>query len=283
MILGTGKYAFKMIDGWGQGPEGRAPGGRACGVAVDSRDRVHVLVRTSTPVLVYDTSGRFLNGWGEGLFAEVHGIWISPDDMIYICDAGGHTMRKFTNDGKLLRTWGTPNQPAEPGKPFNGTQDVILTDSGEMFVADGYNNCMHKFSADGEWLFSWGEPGNGPSQFSLPHAVDIDHEGRLLVADRENNRLQFFDMGGRYLTEWPVPKPNDVYVAKDGMIWIAEEEKRKVSVYNDAGEQLARFGERGQGPGQFKSFIHTLWPDSHGDLYIVGMMRDNDMYKLERA
>ena len=109
-VFGTGNYRFRLVEGWGIGPQGRIPGGAVSSVAVDSHDQVYVLVRASVPVLVYDREGRFLKGWGEGLFTQPHSVWMSPDDILYVTDRMGHAVRKCTMDGEVLATWGTPGE-----------------------------------------------------------------------------------------------------------------------------------------------------------------------------
>ena len=40
------------------------------GVAVDSRGHVLVLHRGAHPILVFDTAGKFIRSWGDGMFSE---------------------------------------------------------------------------------------------------------------------------------------------------------------------------------------------------------------------
>jgi glucose/arabinose dehydrogenase len=91
------------------------------GIAVDSRDQIHVFARGKSPLMVFDRLGNLLHRWGEGRFQRPHGIDIGPDDSIYCTDDGDHTVRKFTPDGGLLLTIGVPGQaaPFMSGQPFN--------------------------------------------------------------------------------------------------------------------------------------------------------------------
>jgi DNA-binding beta-propeller fold protein YncE len=279
-VFGTGDYRFRLVEGWGMGPHGRIPGGAVSSVAVDSRDQVYVLVRAEVPVLVYDREGRFLNGWGEGLFTQPHSIWMSPDDILYVTDRQGHAVRKCTADGEVLATWGTPD---EAGNPFDNPQEAFVAQDGEMYVTDHMNYKVHRFAPDGTWLSAWGKKGTGPGEFDYPHNVAVDRKNRVLIADRESNRVQIFDRVGNYLTEWSVPKPNDIFIDRDGVIYIPAEEKRRIDIFNDDGELLCQWGERGKKPEQFRNFLHNLWLDSRGDLYVCGMMIDNMLQKFERV
>jgi DNA-binding beta-propeller fold protein YncE len=93
----------------------------------------------------------------------------------------------------------------------------------ELFVADGYgNHRVAVFDADsGKFKRMWGAfgnkpvdddhcevvtpksfpPGDGPSNFSIVHAVRIAKDGIVYVADRENRRVQSFTTDGKFLKQ----------------------------------------------------------------------------------
>jgi DNA-binding beta-propeller fold protein YncE len=267
-------------------------------VACDSKDRLYVFNRGGhQPVIVFDQNGEFLHSWGESQFIRPHGIWIGPDDSVYLTDDQDHTVRKFTTDGQLLLTLGTSGQPSDTGVessdyrtikraglPFNLPTNLSLAPNGEMYVSDGYGNCcIHKYSADGELLFSWGRPGSGAGEFQIPHGIAVDHSGNVVVADRENSRLQWFTASGEYIEEWTdVARPcnvvfddsDNVFVAELG--WHAgtpnprpEETGGRVSVFSRSGALLSRWGG-GRNPYRSGDFIapHDIWLDSRGDIYV---------------
>ena len=104
------------------------------------------------------------------------------------------------------------------------------------------------------------------------------------MLDRENRRLQIFDAEGVYLDEWPdLDGPNDLYIDRDDNVFIAEGNYR-ISVFNLDGRLLARWGEQGEGPGQFADHPHGLWLDSRGDLYVAEVpFLDNRLQKFTRV
>jgi len=109
--LGQGEFAYEVIDSWGALPDGWVLGDVAA-VAVDAKDQVVVFHRGEHPVIIFDRDGRFLRSWGDGVFNAPHGLDIGRDGMIYCTDAGDHTVRKFTPEGKLELTIGIPGEPA---------------------------------------------------------------------------------------------------------------------------------------------------------------------------
>lgn len=292
------RIAYEVIENWEKLPEGWKFI-EVAGVATDSKDRVYVFNRGEHPMIVFDSDGNFLNAWGEGVFANAHGIFIGSDDTLYLADNFDHTVRVFDTDGILKHTLGEADSPADtgfqPGKspvqfgggPFNRVTNACLSSKNELYVADGYGNArVHKFSEDLSYEFSWGEPGRGPGEFRLPHAIALDSDDRVLVADRENSRVQIFSPAGEYLTEWTdVIRPDDIFIDSDGMVFVAElgqiagqspdieilphTPHARVSIMDLEGNLIHRFG--GADPVQPGNFFapHGIWADSIGDLYVA--------------
>jgi DNA-binding beta-propeller fold protein YncE len=303
MIVGEGKYRFELVENWAQLPDGWLLGD-APGVATDSDDRVYVFNRSEHPVMVFDRDGRFEGSWGEGVFARAHGITITSDGFVYCTDDMDHTVRKFTLQGKLLQTIGTPHQASDTGYvagekysltairrsagPFNRPTKVAKAPNGELFITDGYGNArVHRFSAEGDHILSWGEPGEGQGQFNLPHSIWILEDGRVLVCDRENSRVQIFNQDGALLGSWDnIPRPQELYVEKNSIIFVAsrfcktgemtmagkpmsETCPPHISVRDMDGNELTRWG--GLDPHQPGGLAgaHGIWQDTRGDLYVV--------------
>ena len=273
-------FNYRLIEDWGRGPAGREFGVVA-GIAADSQDRIYVASRRPKPcVLVYDSQGCFLTSWGEEVFVQVgglHGLSVSQEDHVYCTDVLEHTVCKFSLEGELLMTLGTPGRAGEPDMPFNMPTQAAASPSGDIYVSDGYGQSrIHCLSPEGELLRSWGSKGTGPGQFNTPHGICIDSRGRALVADRGNNRIQVFDADGIFLAEWPMPAPNDVYIDKDDHVYASD------GIFNLEGERLAQVEGM---MGHILSFSgvqeasrlqltkvegmmgHGLCVDSRGDIY----------------
>ncbi len=286
MIVGSGKHRYRLVENWGQGPEGRAFGGVIPSIATDALDRVYIARRDPPAILVYDREGRYLNSWGDDLLHSPHSVWISGDQEVFVADTTDHTVRLFTTDGELRRTWGSDGQIGAPGTPFNRPTWAVRSSDGDIFVTDGYGqHRVHHYSANGDLLHSWGSEGAGHGQFSLPHGIRTDSRGRIIVLDREpNHRIQVFDAEGTFLEEWTdVSGPNDIYIDPDEIVHIAEGGNYCVSLWTLDGELLDRWGERGEAPGQFANAPHGIWIDSQGDVYVAEVpWLDNRLQKFER-
>ncbi len=261
--------SYEVVEQWGLGPRGRPMGGVVPAVAADSRGRVFVGRRHPPALLVYDRGGAYLDTWGAGLLKNPHLLWVDAEDRVYAADTDDHTIRCFSPQGEVVRTWGTPGVPGAPDQPFNQPTKAMRGPSGDLYVSDGYGQYrIHRFSEAGELLHSWGSAGTGPGQFALPHSLWVDRHERVWAVDRENNRIQRFDSEGRYLDEWTdLVMPMDLFITPDDTVYIVEAHSR-VSIFDMEGQLLARWGEDGSAPGQFADAPHSIWVDDEGSLYI---------------
>ena len=300
IVVGQGELRFAALARWEQLPRGWSFV-EVAGVATDSAGNVLVFNRGEHPVIVFDRGGAFLRSWGEGMFARPHGMHVGPDDSVYCTDDFGHAVRKFSPDGQLIWTLGTPGSASDTGAttvdyrtirrsagPFNFPTNLAIAPGGELFVTDGYGNArVHRFSPDGKLLGSWGEPGEGPGQFHVPHGIAIDRAGTIYVADRENSRLQLFSPEGDWIGQWgDIARPNNVAFDSQGNVYVAELGYRagmfpgnlarpgqatggRLSIFDTGGNVLARIGG-GDQPCAAGDFFapHDVWVDPFDDVYV---------------
>ena len=289
-IIGEGSFTYEASgDNWGDLPEGWNYK-EATAVAVDSKDLVYVFNRGTCPMVVFNPDGSVARTWGDGVFKLPHGVSVGPDDAIYCVDNGDNTVRKFTPEGKLLMTLGTPNSPAlkMSGKPFSvPTHLAVDKRNGELFVADGYSNArVHRYTPDGKYLTSWGESGTGEGQFNIVHNIDTDNDGWVYVADRENRRVQVFSPDGVFEAQWgDLSRAAAIYVDTRGdqvLVYVGEyfggigtnntgtDLGPRVTIFDTSGNVQARVSRKpfGDQPGRFYA-PHAIAVDSHGDVYVA--------------
>ena len=287
--LGSGAFRYEVSgDDWGELPEG-ATYKEATAVAVAANDDVYVFNRGTYPMIVFDREGNIVRTWGEGVFTNPHGVTIGPDGSVYCVDNGDHTVRKFTPEGRLLMTLGTPHEPAPAmsGEPFNRpTHLAVDRRTGDLYVADGYSNArVHKYSEDGRPLLSWGESGTGEGQFNIVHNVSTDSDGWVYIADRENHRVQVFGPDGGFETQWVnLSRAAAVHVEHRGdqLAYVGEyfggigtnvtgtDIGPRVTVLDRTGKVLAQLSSESYGEERGRFFSpHGISVDSRGDIYVA--------------
>jgi DNA-binding beta-propeller fold protein YncE len=233
---------YRVDEGWAKLPPGRK-WGAAVGVDIDRDGKsVWVFDRCATaddcsgsnlaPIQKFDPNGNLVTAFGAGMFIYPHGLFIDRDDNVWVSDGRakngkGHTVMKFSPDGKLLMTLGKPGIAGDGPDMFNAPSDIYVTADGTIFVADGHggdtNARIVKFDRNGKFIKAWGKKGTGPGEFDQPHGLAMDSGGRLYVADRANSRIQIFDQDGKFLAEWrQFGRPSGVFIDKKDIIYVAD-------------------------------------------------------------
>ncbi len=282
----TAQTQYEPVVGWPAVPHGIwFREATSVGVGID--DTVYVFSRGRWPVIAFDPAGNFLNTWGAGEFDHPHAVAFDPDGNMYLTDDGAHMVQKRTPDGRLLLQLGERGRPSPPhsGIPFNRpTQVAVHPRTGDLFISDGYaNSSIHHFSPDGKLIKSWGRPGDGPGEFSLPHAICFVGDDRVLVADRENFRLQLFTLAGELVAQKHMHKPQALFAGRgaDTNIYVAEGRPvplmegalrlgKKVVILDRDLTEVTRIGNEasGEAPDQFIS-PHGIAVDSEGSIYVA--------------
>jgi DNA-binding beta-propeller fold protein YncE len=233
------------------------PGGpwnliQVSGVAIDPQGHILVLHRGAHPILEFESNGKFVRSWGNGMFSEgkvgaiapgdrvpgkalysavygpagcdscgAHSIRVDPEHNIWVIDAPGQVIYKMDPKGKIIMTLGEKGVAGAGHNTFNLPTDVGFAPNGDFYISDGYAGArVVKFSHDGRYLLEWGSRGTGPGQFELPHNVVVDAEGKVYVAERETRRIEVFDSNGHFLNQWPtIEGISGLFMTKDQKIW----------------------------------------------------------------
>src|SRR5687768_15092581 len=159
---------YKVIRDWAKFTSETRQWGGSNGVAID-RDgrRVWATDRCSpgtapgclgtkaNPVHLFDESGKEVRSFGGGMFVWPHGIHADRDGNVWVTDARvasaeelkkfpgeqnkGSVVVKFSPEGKVLMTLGTPGVRGNPPAALTEPTDV-LTDpaNGDVYVAESH-------------------------------------------------------------------------------------------------------------------------------------------------
>jgi len=297
-----GEYVYENVPGWAPLPDGWE-WNHVVGVAVDSRDNIFAYNRSNHPMIVLNKDGDIIDSWALENFSSAHHVEIGPDDSVWTTDVGNHTVRKWTSDGNLLLTLGSPDNPApeQSGEPFNQPTDIAFGLDGSLYVSDGYGNSkIHHFTPEGKLIRSWGERGTGPGQFMVPHSVAVDPTGLVYVCDRENSRIQIFTSDGQYVSQWRgVHRPNQIVPSRDGTMVVAElgykiglmdgapevnevSHNSGVKIMTKTGQWLGGWGASTGIDGDFLA-AHAVGIDSDGSLYVGETLDGARLQKFVRV
>jgi len=258
-----GANPYSVIRDWAQLTVQARPWGGSNGVAID-RDGKSVwatdrcspgiapgcLGTNANPVHHFDEAGKEIRSFGGGMFVWPHGIHVDRDGNVWVTDARaatadelrqfpgenakGSVVVKFSPDGKVLATLGTPGVRGNPPAALTDPTDVVTDPrNGDVYVAESHTDVtspdligrISVFDKGGKFLRTIGKTGTGPGEFRTPHAVEFDSQGRLIVADRHNHRIQILTKAGRFVAEYDdFGRTSGLAIDKDNVIYTADSE-----------------------------------------------------------
>src|SRR5499427_3542683 len=172
----SGPNPYRSVENWAKLPDGRSWGSTS-GVDIDpDGTSVWVAERCGAfappsqikpgtpfacsdsklpPILKFDTSGKLLKAFGEGLLLFPHGLHVDREGNVWVTDGlgkdgKGHQVFKFSPEGKVLMTLGKAGVAGSGLDEFNAPSAVYVAANGDIFVADGHggntNARIMKFS-----------------------------------------------------------------------------------------------------------------------------------------
>ena len=223
----------------------------AHGMYIDGDDNIYLPVKDHHVVLKYSREGNHLmtlgtrdhpsdTGWSgdyndpvkraAGPFNKPSDIALSPTGEIYISDGYANArVHKFTADGRLLFSWGSPGKTG-PGE-FHIPHGIWVHTDGRVFVADRENNRIQIFSPDGEFLDQW-------TDLARPCDIYIDTDQSVYVPELDAF-MSILTIEGKLLARWS--SPNGTGEGDGGhAIWVDSRGDLYVN-QNIEGERLLKY------------------------------------------
>jgi DNA-binding beta-propeller fold protein YncE len=115
-------------------------------------------------VLKFDSSGRLLRGFGAGMFIFPHKMYVDRDGNVWVVDmrganerelkkspearGKGHTVVKFSPEGKVLLTLGRAGVAGNPPDALTEPCRVVVAANGDIYVSDVHSVQGEKATPD---------------------------------------------------------------------------------------------------------------------------------------
>lgn len=201
----------------------------AHGIYIDGDDNVFCVEREVHCMRKFTSDGELLMTVGipDEVGAEGEPFNLPTDvafdsaGMMYLTDGYGNArVHKYTGDGELIKSWGTPG--SGPGE-FDLPHCVRVDKHDRLLVADRANNRIQFFDTEGEFLHEW-------TGLHHPDTIYIDDE-TVYIAELDQ-RLSIWTLDGEKITEWgggePSTRPGEFIKCPHG-IWLDSEKSIYVS------------------------------------------------------
>jgi sugar lactone lactonase YvrE len=311
---------YETVRDWGTLPGGRDWGSvSAIHVDIDGRhiwagDRCGANSCAGSnvdPIVKLDAQGNVVASFGAGLILWPHGMHVDRDGNVWVVDARaannsereqypesanlGHSVIKFSPQGEVLLTIGTPGTLGRPPNALSEPTDVITAPNGDIYIAEAHNaqfinertpnavGRISQYSADGTFIRSFGDWGFEPGEFRGPHAMAMDSQNRLFIADRGNNRLKIYDLDGNLLDVWyQFGRISGLHIDANDVLYAIDSESG-MPQYNPGWRKGIRIGsartgevhyfipehvsERASGMGGHGSAGEGITVDAEGNIY----------------
>jgi DNA-binding beta-propeller fold protein YncE len=171
-----------------------------------------------------------------------------------------HKLIKFSQQGKLLKTWRTFAEMrgiTSDSYPL----DFAINKREEVLLLDTHANKVVVFDNDGTELKQWGRMGSNPGEFNRPARISLDKDENVFILDIRNNCVQKYDADGNYLVQWNIrEKASDFALLPDGSFWVNYGEN--ISFYNAFTMTFQDW--------KLSEYIEYIDVDAYGTLYGKG-------------
>ena len=244
--------------------------GDASSIAIDAQDNVWVLHRPRTlkpdraamaapPVIVFDTAGNYIKAWGgSGQWLRMartrawhpyrlQGLRVArrkqlPHEWPARAQAGCRRPTLEVHAGRQVRHADRPQQSKQgqcrhdecaPARRMRGsihrptncswpTATAITASLSSMRIPASSSGCG-AHSATSRWTTTIARLSRrrasrtpGPQQFSIVHAIRVAKDGTVYVADREYRRVQMFTKDGKFLKQ--LVRTGDAFRPRLGLV-----------------------------------------------------------------
>ncbi len=268
----------EYITQWGSpGEEDGQFGGGKIWITVDNEGFLYAL--NNFRVQKFTSTGDFIRKWGaqgeaDGQFNIPQCMAVDQQGNIYVGEYSPARLQKFNSNGEFL--WAYSSDWA--------IMDVDLDQQGNVYITGGTS--IIKLSPEGIQIDEFFVSLYGDWTVS----VAVEDDGNILVLvllEGTNPLVQLHSPDGQFISKWGAIKSKDddkfyqplgvavdvqgnVYVMDIGYSGRAEPYLKK---FNSHGEFIRKWGERGDGDGQF-SAPKAVALDAEGNVYVLDIGND---------
>jgi len=195
----------------------------------------------------------------------------APDGRVYVTEgSGSRRIRAFDADGHEDASFAPPDSASHGWLPMY----AAVSPAGEVYVTDGGAETVHVLARDGSLLRDLARPDGGWSPLGIAFAPD----GRLFVTDVKSghHRVLAFEPDGRLAMQFgaegsgdgELSFPNAVALDRQGRIFVADSNNRRVQVFSPSGRFMYRIAAGLSAP-------RGIAIDDSDRLYVVDTVASN--------
>ena len=139
-------------------------------------------------IVVFDKELNYVRHIQQKRTGSLTGIASDNHWNVYATDCSNTCIQVFSNDGVLLRSFGSDqNGVKKLSNPWG-----ICVSGQYVYVVNRGGHSVSVFTTDGVYVSSFGQCGHKEGEFDSPFYLCVDQDGFLYVTDNHNSRVQCF-------------------------------------------------------------------------------------------
>lgn len=190
-------------------------------------------------VEVFDADGNYKFSFnrvgGNGTLRAPVGIAINSKGTVYVTDIRLKGVFIYDSAGKFLGKFKPDNKADYVWGPLG----IAFDGADNLYVTDVYSeHQVLVFKPDGDLKLKFGstattnKKGEYPGKFFFPNDVFVDKDGSIFVADSNNRRVQVFSPAGKYLyTVETAGLPRGIAVDARNRLYVVDALGHDVSIF----------------------------------------------------
>ena len=210
--------------------KGQLGGGILNGVTFYDQELILLSDYDNNSLKMFTIQGRHVRTIDRGSTTfKPHGITISPDGHIYVCDGANHCVCVFDVSGKFLFSFGSRGSGDEC---FYSPRDLCFASDGFLYITDGGNSRICVYDKDGKFIRKF-------TTTYKPYCIDATDCGHLIVSSLSSHKVMIYTTGGDLFHVFgkqgselgQFDGPIGVSVDSDGLIYIADGNNHRIQVF----------------------------------------------------
>ena len=144
---------------------------------------------------------------------------------------------------------------------------IATTPEGYIYVCDGGSHCVYVFHIKGKLLSSFGSFGSGDKNFNNPRDLCFDGDGLLYITDEQNRRICVYSVDGTMVRAFTtIHKPECIDVTNCGHLIVTSRVYAEVMIYTTGGDLVHAIGRESSELKQFLP-LSAITVDKDGSIY----------------
>ncbi|MFQ5790555.1 MAG: tetratricopeptide repeat protein [Acidobacteriota bacterium] len=219
---------------------------------------IHVLERGRKRILTFDLRGKLT---GTQSTVNPRGLAVDPQGALIVANEKGLVIESTP------RVFTVPEEkgPRQLEKIRLATRDRL----GDIYVYDERQKKILRFEPSGKLIGAF--PDASPREILR---MEVDRAGNLVFLEKKGRAVVIYSPTGQRRgriekrgEKWDFKKPIDIAVDPTGYLYLLDEERPQVAVFDPSYQLVTLLSEQNLGGGVLKKPV-TLDVDASGDLYV---------------